>query len=76
MTQETVNELNSLFKNAKPAEIIQKAFELNKEAVVTTNFRPYEAAILHAVNAVIPNIPVVWCDTGYNTCLLYTSRCV
>ena len=67
MTQETVNELNSLFKNAKPAEIIQKAFELNKEAVVTTNFRPYEAAILHAVNAVIPNIPVVWCDTGYNT---------
>ena len=67
MTQETITELNSLFKNAKPAEIIQKAFELNKEAVVTTNFRPYEAAILHAVNAVIPNIPVVWCDTGYNT---------
>ena len=67
MTQETITELNTLFKNAKPAEIIQKAFELNKEAVVTTNFRPYEAAILHAVNAVIPNIPVVWCDTGYNT---------
>ena len=54
-------------KDAKPSEIIQKALELSKEAVVTTNFRPYEAAILHAVNSVKPNIPVVWCDTGYNT---------
>lgn len=67
ITQDSINELNTLFKNAKPSEIIQKAIELNNEAVVTTNFRPYEAAILHAVNSVIPNISVVWCDTGYNT---------
>lgn len=67
ITQNTINELNTLFKDAKPSEIIKKSIELNSEAVVTTNFRPYEAAILHAVNVVIPNIPVVWCDTGYNT---------
>jgi len=67
ITQDSINELNTLFKNAKPSEIIQKAIELNNEAVVTTNFRPYEAAILHAVNSVTPNISVVWCDTGYNT---------
>jgi len=35
--------------------------------VVTTNFRPYEVAILHAVTEVDKNIPVIWCDTGYNT---------
>jgi phosphoadenosine phosphosulfate reductase len=67
ITQENINELNTLFKEASPSDIIKKAFELNKEAVVTTNFRPYEAAILYAVNSVEAGIPVVWCDTGYNT---------
>lgn len=67
ITQEKINELNTLYKDKLPSEIIKKAFELNNEAVVTTNFRPYEAAILHAVSVVEANIPVVWCDTGYNT---------
>lgn len=67
ITEDQIKELNTVYKSAKPAEIIKKAFELSKEAVVTTNFRPYEAAILHAVNSVEANIPVVWCDTGYNT---------
>ena len=51
ITQENINELNKLYKDASPSEIIKKAFELNKVAVVTTNFRPYEAAILHAVSS-------------------------
>lgn len=59
--------LNNEYKNASPADIIQKAFQLNNKAVVTTNFRPYEAAILQAVSSVKANIPVIWCDTGYNT---------
>ena len=67
ITQDQINQLNAQFESAKPSEIIQKAFEISPKAVVTTNFRPYEAAILHAVNSVQPNIPVVWCDTGYNT---------
>ncbi|WP_100609975.1 phosphoadenosine phosphosulfate reductase domain-containing protein [Confluentibacter lentus] len=67
ITENQIKELNDAYKSAKPSEIIQKAFELSKEAVVTTNFRPYEAAILHAVNIVEVNVPVVWCDTGYNT---------
>lgn len=65
--EEQIKELNEAFKDASPAEIIKKAFELNDKAVVTTNFRPYEAAILHAVSDVESTIPVVWCDTGYNT---------
>lgn len=67
ITQDNINELNLLFKAAKPLEIINKAFEISSEAVVTTNFRPYEVAILYAVNSVKPHIPVLWCDTGYNT---------
>ena len=66
-TENQIEELNKSFEKATPAEIIQKAFELNGKAVVTTNFRPYEAVILHAVSNVEANIPVVWCDTGYNT---------
>ena len=65
--EKKIDELNSHYKNASPADIIKKAFELNNNAVVTTNFRPYEAAILHAVSSVESKIPVVWCDTGYNT---------
>lgn len=48
-------------------EIISWAVEQAGHAIVTTNFRPYEVAILHAVSQVKGNIPVVWCDTGYNT---------
>ncbi len=66
-TENQIEELNKSFEKATPAEIIQKAFELNTKAVVTTNFRPYEAAILHAVSNIESEIPVVWCDTGYNT---------
>jgi phosphoadenosine phosphosulfate reductase len=66
-TEEQIQQLNKEFANAAPAEIVKKAFELSNEALVTTNFRPYEVAILHAVNAEVNDIPVVWCDTGYNT---------
>ncbi|WP_242202706.1 phosphoadenosine phosphosulfate reductase domain-containing protein [Aestuariivivens insulae] len=66
-TESQITELNEALKNASPEEIIKKAFELSEDTVVTTNFRPYEAAILHAVSRVEANIPVVWCDTGYNT---------
>lgn len=65
--QNTIDELNFQYKNASPAKIIKKALTLNNEAVATTNFRPYEAAILHAVSSVESKIPVIWCDTGYNT---------
>jgi len=35
-------------------------------AIVSTNFRPYEAVILHLVTQVQPDIPVLWVDHGYN----------
>jgi phosphoadenosine phosphosulfate reductase len=40
--------------------------QANGRAVVSTNFRPYEAVILHLVTRVQPDIPVLWVDHGYN----------
>lgn len=66
-TQEEINRLNVQFKGIPPVEIISWAVEHSINALVTTNFRPYEVAILHAVSQVKNDIPVIWCDTGYNT---------
>ena len=40
---------------------------LDRPAIVTTNFRPFEAVILHMVTRARPDVPVVWMDNGYNT---------
>ncbi|QLE00518.1 phosphoadenosine phosphosulfate reductase family protein [Galbibacter sp. BG1] len=62
-----LKEINKQLKGKSPQEIVAWAIEQGDKAVVTTNFRPYEAAILHATTQVKKDIPVVWCDTGYNT---------
>lgn len=67
LTQEEIQKLNLQFKGISPEEIISWAVKHGNNPVVTTNFRPYEVAILHAVTEVDKNIPVIWCDTGYNT---------
>ncbi|MFC4096519.1 phosphoadenosine phosphosulfate reductase domain-containing protein [Euzebyella saccharophila] len=66
-SEELIQEQNKKFEGANPQEIITWAIENAKNPVVTTNFRPYEVNILHAVTQVKSDIPVVWCDTGYNT---------
>ncbi|MCH4821815.1 phosphoadenosine phosphosulfate reductase family protein [Gramella lutea] len=59
--------LNSQLKGIDPSEVIRWVLVNSKKPVITTNFRPYEAAILHAVVSEKPDTTVVWCDTGYNT---------
>ena len=66
-TEQQIKELNDQFKTSTPEEIITWAIAQADNALVTTNFRPYEVNILHAVTAVNKDIKVVWCDTGYNT---------
>lgn len=69
MSIETMNleAVNAELKNKSPKEIIVWALLQANKAVVTTNFRPYEGAILHVVSSVKNSIDVIWCDTGYNT---------
>ncbi|MEZ7916966.1 MAG: phosphoadenosine phosphosulfate reductase family protein, partial [Polaribacter sp.] len=62
-----LEEINKELQNKSPEEIINWAITIAYKPIVTTNFRPYEVAILDAVTAVKKDVMVVWCDTGYNT---------
>jgi phosphoadenosine phosphosulfate reductase len=67
ITQMNLEEINKKLQDKSPEEIISWAISVSQKPIVTTNFRPYEVAILKAVTAVKKEIVVVWCDTGYNT---------
>lgn len=67
MSEDQLPKWNAQLKGIPPQEIIAWAIQHGANPVITTNFRPYEVAILHAVADVNPDIPVIWCDTGYNT---------
>ncbi|MDA3854510.1 MAG: phosphoadenosine phosphosulfate reductase family protein [Bacteroidales bacterium] len=66
-----IEEQNKILQEKSPIERIQWAMDYAKNPVVTTNFRPYEAAILHACVSIKKDIKVIWCDTGYNTSATY-----
>jgi phosphoadenosine phosphosulfate reductase len=51
--------------------LVEWAVGLNQSAIITTNFRPFEAVILHMVTRVNPKVPVIWMDNGYNTDATY-----
>lgn len=73
MSVETIDlvEVNNQLKGKSPQEIVAWALSVATNPVVTTNFRPYESAILHLVATLKNNVKVVWCDTGYNTTQTY-----
>jgi phosphoadenosine phosphosulfate reductase len=54
-----------------PEDIIVWAAPLASRPFLSTNFRPMSAALLHMVTQQLPDIPVVWVDTGYNTPATY-----
>jgi len=66
-----IDKINKELQDKSPAEIISWAISYAKNPVITTNFRPYEVAILNAVTEVQKDIKVIWCDTGYNTIQTY-----
>ncbi len=58
---------NAELRDKSPLEITRWAIaKSGGRAIVSTNFRPYEAAILHLAAQVQPDIPVLWVDHGYN----------
>ncbi|MDO8538911.1 MAG: phosphoadenosine phosphosulfate reductase family protein [Opitutaceae bacterium] len=58
---------NAELRGKLPLEIVRWALAQSRgRAIVSTNFRPYEAAILHVAMQVQPDIPVLWVDHGYN----------
>lgn len=67
VNEESLKALNLELRNQSPRAVVEWAISVARKPVLTTNFRPYEAAILHAVCTVKNDIDVIWCDTGYNT---------
>jgi phosphoadenosine phosphosulfate reductase len=67
MTPEQIAKWNAELRNVSPLEITRWAVsQADGRAIVSTNFRPYEAVILHLAVQVQPRIPVLWVDHGYN----------
>src|SRR5262249_28336280 len=67
MTPEQISDLNADLRAKTPVEIVRWAIHQAQGcAVVSTNFRPYEAVVLHLCTQAQPDIPVLWVDHGYN----------
>jgi phosphoadenosine phosphosulfate reductase len=61
---------NEELRGKSPLEITQwaiaRAKESDTKAIISTNFRPYEAVVLHLATQAQADIPVLWVDHGYN----------
>jgi phosphoadenosine phosphosulfate reductase len=67
MTPDQLASWNAELRCKSPLDITRWAIaHSGGRAVVSTNFRPYEAVILHLCVQAQPDIPVLWVDHGYN----------
>ncbi|MGA3144396.1 MAG: phosphoadenosine phosphosulfate reductase family protein [Verrucomicrobiota bacterium] len=73
MTPDQIAKANAELRSQSPLEIVRWAIvQARGRAIISTNFRPYEAVILHLCVQVQPDIPVLWVDHGYNRPATYT----
>ena len=64
---EQLTQWNAELRASSPLEIVRWAVARSDgRALVSTNFRPYEAVLLHLCVQAQPDIPVLWVDHGYN----------
>ena len=67
MTLEQIAAWNAELRGQSPLDITRWAIaHACAQPLVSTNFRPYEAVILHLCVTVQPDIRVLWVDPGYN----------
>jgi len=71
ITAQNIDLFNQNLRYEDPHTIIAFVLELSKSPIVTTSFGANAAAILYATTQINPDIPVIWCDTGYNTKATY-----
>ncbi len=71
VTPSNLDGYNAALAGKSPQEIVAWALSIAKNPIITTNFRPYEAAILHLVTQIRPDITVLFVDSGYNTIATY-----
>lgn len=67
MTPVQISKANAELRNKSALDIVKWAIaQANGRAIVSTNYRPYEAVILHLATQAQPDIQVLWADHGYN----------
>jgi len=66
-----IAESNKELEDKSAEQIVKWALALEGKAIVTTNFGPQEAVLLHMVNQVAPETEVLWIDSGYNMSQTY-----
>jgi len=67
MNAEEISKANAALRHQSPLDIVKWAIaQAGGRAIVSTNFRPYEAVILHLATQAQPDVPVLWADHGYN----------
>ena len=67
MTPDQISKANAELRGKSALDIVKCAVaQASGRVIVSTNFRPYEAVLLHLVTQVQPDIPVLWVDHGYN----------
>jgi phosphoadenosine phosphosulfate reductase len=65
-------EINDRLHGQGPEAAVRFALSVaDGQAIVSTHFGPYEAAILHLCSRLQPDMPVIWVDSGYNTASTY-----
>jgi len=64
---ENIAAANAALAEKSALEVVRWAIaQAGGRAIVSTNFRPYEAVVLHLATQAQPDIPVLWVDHGYN----------
>lgn len=67
MTPDQIAKANAELRDQPALVIVKWAIaQAGGRAIVSTNYRPYEAVILHLATQAQPDIPVLWADHGYN----------
>ena len=67
MTPDQITKANAELRNKSALDIVKWAIaHAQGRAIVSTNFRPFEAVILHLATQAQPDIQVLWADHGYN----------
>ena len=72
MNTDQIARINAELHDKSALDIVKWAIgQASSRAIVSTNFRPYEAVLLHLVSQVQPDIMVLWVDHGYNRSATY-----
>lgn len=72
MTADHIAQANQELRDRPPLEVVRWAVaQSGGRALISTNFRPYEAVLLQLATQVQPDMPVLWVDHGYNRSATY-----